>query len=835
MRKLFYTFLVLLISGFCFAQQSLYIRGYVLDNSRQGLEFIAVTLQSTLQSTLTNDKGYYELSANVKDSAVTLIFSGMGYKTEFRKIRQTNDKSLNLNVVMRPDTTMLKPLDVSALQKQKDMMVVVETDLLKLAPDAAGGIEALLKMLPGVSSTNEMSSQYSVRGGSFDENSVYVNGIEMYRPLLIRASQQEGLSFINPDMVESVEFSAGGFGAKYGDKMSSALDVKYKIPTAFEGRVSLGTMGATAYVGSSSKTFTQTHGFRYKTNQYLLSDKLKLKNGKPLLKGLDTQGDYSNYFLDYQTFMTYKFSKKWSLEFLGNVSMNNYKFVPEARKTSWGSFSTQMQLNVDYNGQEIDRFATYFGSLSLNFQPQNWIKLSFSTSAFNTNEKETYDLQGTYRLSNVRDDDNGEQTLELLGSGTFHEHARNSLSATVINFAHNGESKLLKTKVQWGISVDKEIISDNIREYERFDSAQYSMPRDTSKVGVAYSLFSKNKMNSTRLQAYLQETYSISFWTFNVGVRANYWTFNEEWLLSPRLSISCLPEWKHNFAFRFAAGVYYQSPFYKEVRMPVNESGQYTKDTIGGSYSIALNRNIRAQRSGHIVFGMDYFFRLWARPFKFTTEIYYKPSDRITTYSVDNVKITYSGINDAIAYNAGVDLRFFGEFVPGADSWIQFSWMKSQENILNDHYVVTSNAGTNLGDVFPGWISRPNEQRYAISIFFQDYVPNHPEYKVNLKLVWADGLTYGPPHSERYKAIYRAKPYRRVDLGVSRGFKQGREKFMSKQKLIKEFWLNIDLLNLFNIENVSSYSWISDINSINYAAPNYLTKFMVNFRISVDF
>ncbi|MDR0811872.1 MAG: TonB-dependent receptor plug domain-containing protein, partial [Paludibacter sp.] len=670
----------------------------------------------------------------------------------------------------------------------------------------------------GVFSHDELTSQYSVRGGNFDENSVYVNGMEIYRPLLIRASQQEGLSFINPDMVGAVEFSAGGFAAKYGDKMSSVLDVTYKTPKKSEASVSASFMGVSAYVGSSGKRFTQSHSIRYKTNQYLL-------------RSLDTKGDFNNSFLDYQTFMTLNLSGKWSLNFLGNISQNNYIFQPQKRETEFGTIFQQQKFSVDFHGQEKDVFTTYFGALSLNFVPNSKLKLTLNASAFNTQESETYDITGFYSLSDVKDMGNGTKETIERGSGATVEHARNRLSATVATISHSGDWKIKKVFLQWGLSASEEIIFDKLREWERHDSAQYSLPHNGETANVIYNLKSDNQMISTRLQAFIQQTYSLKFknalYTFNVGVRGNYWSFNKEWLFSPRLSIAIFPEWKQDFTFRIATGLYYQSPFYKEVRRTITDGN--------GNDSIYLNHNIRAQRSLHFLLGGDYFFRLWSRPFKFTTEIYYKPSDRITSYSVDNVRIRYSGLNDARAYTVGADFKLFGEFVPGADSWISFSWMRSKEDLLNDTFEAKTTTGSSLGVISPSWISRPNEQRYSVSIFFQDYVPNHPEYKVNLKLVWADGLPYGPPRSERYLAVNRAKPYRRVDIGASRGFKQGREKFMTRQKVVKEFWLNLDLLNLFNIQNVSSYYWVSDINNAEYAVPNYLTGFMVNFRVSVDF
>ncbi|MDR1545007.1 MAG: TonB-dependent receptor [Prevotellaceae bacterium] len=823
MKKTWIVILILMTAVAASAQRHFYVRGYVVDEQNRGIEFVTVAAKNAQQSVATNKQGFYEILLNQNDTSV-LIYSAIGYKTEKKSVYSESDRAQNINIILKTDTTLLSDIEVRALNRQKGTMVKLETSTLRLTPDAAGGIEALVKMQLGASSTNELSSQYSVRGGNFDENSVYVNGIEIYRPLLIRASQQEGLSFINPDMVGAVEFSAGGFAAKYGDKMSSVLDVTYKTPKKFEASVSASLLGATAYVGSSGKKFTQSHGIRYKSNQYLLGS-------------LDTKGDFNNSFIDYQTFMTLNFSKKWNLNFLGNISQNNYIFKPTKRQTEFGNIFQPQRYTVDFRGQEKDVFTTYFGALTLNYQPSEKVKLALTASAFNTHERETYDIVGIYSLSDVTNDLNGKESTVERGTGSTVEHARNSLSATVATISHTGDWKWKKGLLQWGVSAGEEIIFDKIREYERRDSAQYSLPHTGESVNVIYNLTSNNQMISTRLTGFVQQNYSLDsknmHWTFNVGARANYWSFNDEWLVSPRLSVVMSPKWqperkrKPDLNFRFATGLYYQSPFYKEIR-------QIITDENGNSY-IALNRNIRAQRSLHFLLGGDYFFRLWRRPFKFTTEIYYKPSNRIISYSVDNVQIRYSGKNDAKAYTVGADFKLFGEFVPGADSWISFSYMRSKEDLYNDEFIAKTNTGAYLGTISPSWISRPNEQRYSVSIFFQDYVPNHPEYKVHLKLVWADGLPFGPPRSQRYMAENRTSPYRRVDLGASRGFMQGREKFMTKQKIVKEFWLNLELLNLFNIKNVSSYYWVADISGIESAVPNNLTGFMVNFRVSVDF
>lgn len=821
--------------------QSVYVRGYVVDSYNNSLEAINVVQKGTSYGTVTNEKGYFELPVMLT-GADTLVFFGLGYKDRFKILPKHIDKSLTINVALQRDTTMLQYVGISAIQKTKGSTLGIDTKILRVTPDAVSGIESLVKMQLGVSSTNEMSSQYSVRGGSFDENSVYVNGIEVYRPLLIRSSQQEGLSFINPDLVGKVNFSAGGFPARYGDKMSSVLDIEYKKPEKFEGNLTAGFMGVSAYVGNNSGKLAMTHGIRYKSNQYLLSDKLKLKNGKALFKGLDTKGDFNNSFVDYQTFISYNFTKEWAISFLGNVSQNLYNFVPKSRTVQFGTATMQREFNVNFMGSEKDKFTTFFGAISLDYKPLTQTELKITASAFNTSELERYDLIGAYSLSDVRIEDSGERKTELLGSGVFHEHARNYLMATVFNIAHSGKTPLWKSTLEWGLSANREIIADKIREYERRDSSQYSLPHDGQEIRMIYNLTSNNSINSIRLQAYLQQAYRLTMlkadWTFNIGVRANYWDFNDEWLISPRLNITIDPkESKANnrdLIFRLAAGVYYQSLFYKEIR-------QTFYDDLGNAY-IVINQDVKAQRSGHFLAGMDYYFRLWHRPFKFTTEIYYKPADRIIPYSVDNVRVRYVGENQAVAYTAGIDLKLFGEFVPGVDSWVSFSYMSSKEDIvrigndmLGDHYSVFTNKGTYLGEVYPSYIPRPNEQRYSVSLFFQDYMPNYPEYKLNLKLVWAEGLPFGPPRAERYQSVYRAKPYRRVDIGASREFIAGRDKLLNKQRYIKNLIFHLDLLNLFNIKNESSHYWVSDVSGLQWAVPNYLTNFMVNFRISVGF
>ena len=701
----------------------------------------------------------------------------------------------------------LDEVEVRSFRRETNTTEKIDLEKLLQMPNTTGSFESLLPAIAiGVSSTNNLSSQYSVRGGNYDENSVYVNGIEVYRPLLIRAGQQEGLSFINPDLTESVSFSAGGFDAQFGDKMASVLAIEYKKPQQFEGSVSVSLLGASAYIGhaSKNKAFTQIHGVRYKTSAYFLGT-------------LDTKGEYSPSFIDYQTYLTYQFAPKWGISFLGNISQNSFQFRPKDRETAFGTMDNPMKFKIYFDGQEKDLFRTFFGSASLSFQPQKNLSLELLISAFNTDEEETYDISGEYWLNKISGD-----TKDVIGAGRYHEHARNKLNARVLNISHRGNYTVKNNELKWGIGVQNEYISDKINEWESRDSAGYSMPHNyqDSLVRVYYNLHANNPpVRSYRATAFVQDSYK---WTSNAGslivsggVRANYWTFNNEILISPRASIAFLPIWKEkqNFGFRFATGVYSQSPFYKEMRDTITDSS--------GNTSVFLNKNIKAQRSLHLVLGADYYFRVFKRPFKLTAEAYYKPSDRVIPYNVDNVRIMYFGVNNAVAYTTGFDIKLFGEFVPGVDSWISFSFMDSKEKIVGEKE----------------WKPRPTEQRYIFSMYFQDYFPRFPQYKVHLKFVWADGLPFGPPRSKENKADYRMPPYRRVDLGFSRTFEAKHDKFMRKNsaRYVKSFTIGIDVFNLLGISNVNSYYWVSDVYGHQFAVPNYLTGREINGKILVNF
>jgi hypothetical protein len=821
-KILTYLLLTILISPLL-AQSKLRVFGYVIDNNNRGIELANVYLDKTTVGTTTNQNGYYELSTTIKDS-VTIVFSLLGYET-IRHTLYPKQAVMQISVELRPTSTQIQDLDVVAQRRQTSTMDYLDPLKSKLMPNISGNFESILITFAGVTSNNELSSQYNVRGGNFDENIVYVNGIEVYRPLLVRAGQQEGLSFINNDMVQKVGFSSGAFNAEYGDKMSSVLDIEYKKPTEFESSVSMSLLGATAYVGTSKNKFTQLHGIRYKTSAYLLGS-------------LDTEGEYNPSFIDYQGYFTYKLSEKSEMTFLGNFSQNIFNFVPTTRETNFGTYNMGRKLTIFFEGQEKDIFRTAFGALSYHYHPQQNIKLSLTSSAFQTDENENFDILSEYHLGEVKMDLKEENREgATLGIGKYHEHARNTLNATVVNIGHTGEFNGISHKLKWGANLQREIIADQISEWEWRDSVGYSLPYDDESVNLYYNMKASNTLTSWRTTAFLQDTYKwrgdAGGFTLTGGVRAHYWTFNKELLVSPRVSLAFIPAWEKDFSFRLGTGLYYQAPFYKEIRDTVSD--------VLGNVNIALNENIRAQRSVQLVLGGDHYFRAFGRPFKFTTEAYLKLADRVITYDVDNVQITYSGHNNAKAYTAGIDFKLFGELVPGTDSWINFSLMNSKEDIIGDSYLQhTYDENRNITSstmVWPSWVSRPNEQRYAFSMMFQDYLPNNPNYKLQLKFVYSDGMPYGPPRNNLYRGVLRAPAYKRVDIGASRILISGKDALMNKKwmKGLQSIWLNLEVFNLMDFKNVNSYYWVTDIYGQQLAVPNYLTGRQFNVKLIVDF
>ena len=819
MRK-FLTIILCFFTVLAYARNAR-VYGYVVDQDNIGIELANVVVLNTDKpiGTSTNKNGFYELLLDEADTVV-LNYSMIGYTTVQQRVIDLHDV-LNINVQLLTDEQLLTEIEVRGIKHTQGTMDRIDATTTRVMPDATGGsIESLLITFAGVSQTNELSSQYNVRGGSFDENSVYVNGIEVRRPLLIRSGQQEGLSFVNPEMAENVHFSAGGYGAQYGDKMSSVLDITYKRPQAFEASLSASLLGANVYVGHGDSTYSMMHGLRYKTSKYMLG-------------GLATAGNYEPTFIDYQTYITWKVGgksreqrakSKWEMSFLGNVSQNDYRFRPDSMSESFGGQDAK-NLSIYYEGQEKDRFLTAFAALSAKGKVSEEVEIGFDASGFYTNERENFDITGQYVLSNGQENESAgnrhseqmnpnEGQASVLGTGIFHQHARNVLEASVVTLAHNGNWKRGDNTFTWGVSGQVEMIRDMINEWEWRDSAGYSMPNDGHSMELFYTLRGGAEMLSGRVQGYVQNEHKWNTnsgqWILTVGGRLQWWSWNNEVLPSPRAAVEWIPGWKRDFSFRLATGMYYQAPFYKELRDTVTDALGVTR--------IRLNKDLKAQRSVHVVLGGDYYFRAWGRPFKFTAEGYYKYIDRMESYTVDNVRVRYSGKNDSQGYAAGLDLKLYGELVPGADSWISFSTMSAKQHFI----------GSNE------WIPSPTEQRWNFSMLFQDYIPRLPQLKFHLKMQFADGQPFYAP---RNRQVWGRMPmYKRIDLGATYVFNSQTAKFMRKPsaKHVKQWAIQFEVFNLVGWRNVNSYFWVSDAYGNQWASPNYLTGRRYNLKITVD-
>lgn len=786
-----------------FANENMVVRGFVLNEQQQPIEMVDVSVQQSPTRTVTDKFGKFEIHVSAQDSFF-LVFSSIAHRPAIRKVYVNEKYVTNVTVVLQDVINELTDIEVKGEKHQHTTAEWVNTEFIKVLPSASGkSIESLIKSFSGVSSTNELSSQYSVRGGSYDENSVYVNGIEIYRPFLIRSGEQEGLSFINTDMVGEVTFSAGGFDARYGDKLSSVLDITYKQPSTFEGNVAVSFAGASAYIGSATNKWTQMHGLRYKNASYLLGT-------------LQTKAEYNPNFIDYQSFVTYKPSTNWSFSLLGNVSQNVYNFVPESRETTFGTLENLQKFTIYFDGQEKDIFRTGFGAFSTTYQPNKKVGLTFIASAFATNEQENYDIKGEYWLNKVSSASSSSE--EVMGVGTYFEHARNEMNVFVCKATHHGTFDINRSHaIVWGVDAVSEKVIDAVNEWEMRDSAGYSLPYSPTEIRLYESLSSAHTFYSTRLRSYLQYSYkNIShhgLFVLTSGLRCNYWDWNNEMTISPRITASYFPDWQQRINFRFATGVYYQTPSFKEIKDTITKNGNLTH---------FLNKNIQSQRSLQFIAGTDYFFNWWYRPFKFTTEVYYKNMTNVISYTIDNVKVTYSGKNDAKAYATGIDMKLFGEFVPGVDSWLSVSIMNTKEDIDDDGY---------------GYLARPMGQLYNFSIFFQDYVPKFPAYRVHLLFNWSQGFPVTSARGERFYSNARMPDYRRVDIGASRIFDKKEDTWMLKPafKHIERMHIGIEVLNLFGFYNVNSYYWVTDVFNQQNAVPNYLTGTQLNVKLQVDF
>lgn len=772
--------------------QTFTLQGRVTDENNEPIEFASVSCLKQGKMTMTSIKGEYSMQLHSADSVV-IKFSMIGYKAKTRILRRPRGKQ-TLQIVLHSDENQLGEVTITGKKIETGQMEDISKDHLKSLPSASGNaVEELIQSQAGVSTHSELSSQYNVRGGSFDENSVYIDNVEIYRPFLVRSGQQEGISVINPDMVEKISFSTGGYEARYGDKMSSALNIKYRKPKKFEATASASMLGASAFIGVSNKKVSWSNGFRYKTTKHLLGS-------------MDTKGEYSPTFIDYQTYLTYTPNKRWEIKLLGNISDNHYNFTPEDRETKFGTMENVKAFQVYFDGQEKDVFRTFFGAVGITRNFGEKTSLSLIASAFNTREQEKYDIQGQYWLTQT-------ETSENLGVGTYFQHARNYLKAHVESAKLLFKTKYKKHDIEGAFTFKKEKITENSVEYEMRDSSNYSIPHTGKDLYMIYSMRAKNVLDANRIEAYVQDAFRFTcnnektLYTLNYGVRLSHWSYTKETIVSPRVSLGIIPAFNENITMRFATGLYYQAPFFKELRDTTTQNGI--------TYA-SLNSKAKSQRSIHFIAGFDYRFRMNNRSFKFTAEAYYKALGNLVPYSVNNVKVVYYGSNESSGHAAGIDLKLYGEFVPGTDSWLSLSLMNTSMKLNGKS------------------IPLPTDQRYAINLFFTDYFPGTDRWKMSLKLALADGLPFSAPHQELESNVYRAPAYKRADIGLSYRLLNNEGK---KRKYIqfRNVWLGAECLNLFGINNVNSYYWITDVTGGQYAVPNYLTGRQINFRVTVDF
>ncbi|WP_278681082.1 TonB-dependent receptor [Leyella stercorea] len=784
---------IICLCAFVSAQaQTFTLSGRVIDENNDPVEFASVSCPKQGKMTMTSLKGDYSLQLQSADS-VEIRFSMVGYKTKVRTLRRPHGKQ-TMQVVLHSSDNALSEVTITGKRIETGQTQELSKEHLKSMPSTTGNaVEEMIQSQAGVSTHSELSSQYNVRGGSFDENSVYINNVEIFRPFLVRSGQQEGISVINPDMVEKIGFSTGGYEARYGDKMSSALNIEYRRPKRFEASATASMLGASAFVGMSNKKFSWSNGLRYKTTKYLLGS-------------MDTKGEYQPTFIDYQTYLTYSPNKRWDIKFLGNISDNHYNFTPEDRETNFGTMENVKAFKVYFDGQEKDVFRTFFGSLGITRKFNENTSLSLIASAFNTREQEKYDIQGQYWLTQT-------ETSENLGVGTYFQHTRNYLKAHVESAKLLFKTKQKKHNIEAAFTYKWEHIEENSVEYEMRDSSKYSIPHTGKDLYMIYSMRAKNTLTANRVEAYAQDTYRFTgsegktLYTLNYGLRLAYWSFTKETILSPRLSLGIIPAFNENITMRFATGLYYQAPFFKEIRD--------TTTTNGITYA-SLNRKAKSQRSIHFIAGFDYRFKMNNRPFKFTAEAYYKALGNLVPYSVNNVKVVYYGDNMCSGHAAGLDLKLFGEFVPGTDSWVSLSLMNTSMKLNGKS------------------IPLPTDQRYAVNLFFTDYFPGTTRWKMSLKLALADGLPFSAPHRELESNVFRAPAYKRADVGLNYRIIDNSDRH-KKRNPIRNLWIGAECLNLFGINNVNSYYWITDVTGQQYAVPNYLTGRQINVKLSVDF
>ncbi|MGN0032767.1 MAG: carboxypeptidase-like regulatory domain-containing protein [Candidatus Limimorpha sp.] len=841
-RWMLFLIIVSLLPTFVFGQKNeAVLFGRITDDSGKTLEFVNVAVLNTQYGVVSDSRGNYSLNMPA-DTLLEVVFSFIGYEEQKYNFKIGSGEKLRKDVTLKVVSTMLPDAMVhDRVIKTSTITRLDARETVLLPTSGAGGVEDIVKTLPGVSSTNELSSQYNVRGGNFDENLIYVNGIEIYKPFLVGSGQQEGLSFINSRLISNIDFSAGGFSTEYGDKLSSVLDITYKNPTISAGSLTLSMLGAEAHaegrIGDGKLSYLI--GARYKNTKYLL--------GK-----MDTKGTYQPNFTDVQGLLTYNASSRLEISALGYYSRNSYLMVPATRETDFGNLQASYRLKIYFDGHELSRYSTGLGALSFNYSPNEDVVLKLIASAYSAVESETYDVQGQYWIGQLETNPGSEQQGDVItnqGVGTYIEHARNFFYSQVLNLDHKGAYNYNDNTLKWGVRFQHQSIDDIINEWDMVDSAGYTLPHFIDSIinpnnPLQTSLELKNVANShniiniNNVDGYLQNSWQFEnekddIFVLTAGIRANYWGYNGEINISPRVGFAFKPHWERNMTFRLSGGVYVQPPFYREIRM---FDGSLVDPEIASS-----------QKSLQVVLGHEYNFIAWERPFVLTTELFYKKLKDIIPYEVDNIRIRYFADQKASGYSTGIDMKINGEFVKGIESWASLSIMKSSENIryfVDSDGVLLSQTDVNNGasydhDTIISGIPRPSDQRVNFAIFFQDYIPFIPSFKVNLKLIFGTGLPFGPSESERYAQKMRMSPYRRVDIGFSKQLIGGGQtaSFGPRNPLqyIKNCWLSLEVFNLLGVNNVSSYMWVTDIYNIQYAVPNYLTNRQLNLKLILEF
>ena len=800
-----------------FAQKTTILKGTVKNKDKKAIENVSVEFGST--GTVTDKDGNYSLRIPFKKEIV-LKFSHISYRTYTHKTKAKSRNAIRFSPILILKTEKLAEVVVKDRRKEAEGIISIDVAKAKAIIGANAGIENILMTLPGVNNNNELSTQYNVRGGNFDENLVYVNGIEVYRPFLVRSGQQEGLSFINPNMVQNINFSAGGFQAKYGDKLSSVLDITYRKPKEITTTLEASLLGGSITFESPflDKKLSIIASLRYRDNSLFVNSKQIETNFRPR-------------FTDLQSFATYQFTNKLGLSYLSNFSSNNYNYQPTSRRTRFGTIAEPLELNVYYDGKEENNYLTLFNALSLDYKLNNAWSFKGTMSSYNTQEEEYYDISASYNLgevdANIGSDNFGEVNFSQ-GIGSQLNHARNDLDALINNVQIRGTYKKKRRQLDFGLKYQNEDIRERIREWEIIDSLGFSIrppnslgntqPYEpfTGPIKPFQNIREDNTVNINRFSGFAQYNERLfigdhEVW-YNLGVRAQSWSVtsgsnssHNQIIISPRAQFSIKPNWKKDMLFRFSGGWYSQPPSYRELK----------------NYYGKINVNVKAQKSIHAVAGMDYSFNMWDRPFKLTTEMYFKDLNDVNAYSIDNVRIRYRADNLTTAYSYGFDARLNGEFVPGSESWVSVGYLKTEENIDNR-----------------GSISRPSDQRIKFAILFQDYVPNLPNLKAYLNLVYNTGVPGGAPaYADVYKFQERLRDYKRADLGVSYVFadvnKQYTKGWLSK---FKELTAGLELFNMFDIQNSITNTWVRDVYSKNqFGIPNYMTGRVLNFKVSMKF